>query len=163
MSADLAAPAILRTNGLPWRASARAGVMRRELERGDGHAPRTAASIVHFDAGTGFPRHYHYVGEEILVLDGVFSDETGDFGAGTYLRNPTGSWHGPYSKDGCTIFIELLPDHAPDERNLIVDSTQMDIGLPPRPFTSLSVARREVAMSRVYGGIHYMKDRKSVV
>lgn len=87
VSVDLAAPAIVRTHGLPWRASARAGVMRRELERGEGPAPCTAASIVHFDAGTGFPRHYHYVGEEILVLDGVFSDETGDFGAGTYLRN----------------------------------------------------------------------------
>jgi membrane-associated phospholipid phosphatase len=36
-----------------------------------------------------------------------------------------------------------------------VDSTQVDIGHAPRTFASFSAARDEVAMSRVYGGIHY--------
>lgn len=36
-----------------------------------------------------------------------------------------------------------------------VDSTQVDIGQPPRPFASFSAARMEVAMSRVYAGVHY--------
>ena len=36
-----------------------------------------------------------------------------------------------------------------------VDSTQMDIGQPPRAFASFTAARDEVAVSRVYGGIHY--------
>ncbi|MDY6983224.1 MAG: cupin domain-containing protein, partial [Pseudomonadota bacterium] len=39
-------------------------------------------------AGANFRGHNHPLGEEILVLDGTFSDETGDFGAGTYFRNP---------------------------------------------------------------------------
>ena len=51
-----------------------------------------------------FSTHPHPHGEEILVLEGVFSDEHGDYPAGTYLRNPPGSQHAPYSKEGCVIF-----------------------------------------------------------
>jgi anti-sigma factor ChrR (cupin superfamily) len=47
------------------------------------------------------------LGEEILVLEGVFSDETGDYPAGTYLMNPPGSSHAPFSKTGCTLFVKL--------------------------------------------------------
>ena len=36
-----------------------------------------------------------------------------------------------------------------------VDSSQVDIGQPPRAFTSFRAARDEVAMSRVYAGVHY--------
>ena len=61
------------------------------------------------------------------------------------------SGHSVISGAAVEVLIRLLGDSSP-----YVDSTQMDIGLPPRPFKSLSVARREVAMSRVYGGIHYM-------
>ena len=35
------------------------------------------------------------------------------------------------------------------------DSTQVDIGQPPRRFASFSAAGNEVAMSRVYAGVHY--------
>ena len=38
-----------------------------------------------------------------------------------------------------------------------VDSTQADIGHPARSFSSFTAALNEVAISRVYGGIHYMK------
>ncbi|MFG1490632.1 cupin domain-containing protein, partial [Oceanospirillum sp. HFRX-1_2] len=51
--------------------------------------------------------HPHPLGEEIFVLEGVFSDESGDYPAGSYLRNPPGSRHAPFSKEGCTIFVKL--------------------------------------------------------
>jgi hypothetical protein len=41
-----------------------------------------------------------------------------------------------------------------------VDSTQVDIGLPPRAFKSFTAARDEVAISRVYGGIHFVRAVK---
>ena len=50
-----------------------------------------------------FDRHVHEGGEEIFALDGVFSDEHGDYPAGTYLRNSSGSSHAPFSRDGCFI------------------------------------------------------------
>ena len=35
------------------------------------------------------------------------------------------------------------------------DSQLGCFGQPPRPFASVSAARTEVAMSRVYAGVHY--------
>ena len=37
-----------------------------------------------------------------------------------------------------------------------VDSSQVDIGQPARAFTSFIAARDEMAVSRVYGGVHYL-------
>jgi anti-sigma factor ChrR (cupin superfamily) len=37
----------------------------------------------------------------------VFQDEHGDYPEGTYLRNPAGSKHMPFSRLGCTIFVKL--------------------------------------------------------
>ncbi len=37
-----------------------------------------------------------------------------------------------------------------------VDSTQVDIGQPPRPFASFSAAGKEVSISRLYAGVHYL-------
>ena len=37
-----------------------------------------------------------------------------------------------------------------------VDSSQMDIGQAPRPFASFNAARDEMAISRIYGGIHFL-------
>lgn len=62
------------------------------------------------------------------------------------------SGHSVISGAGVEVLMRLLGDDTP-----YVDSTQMDIGHPPRPFTSLSAARDQVAMSRVYGGIHYLR------
>ena len=41
------------------------------------------------------------------MLEGVFSDEHGDYPTGTYVRNPPGSRHSPCSRDGCTLFVKL--------------------------------------------------------
>ncbi|MEO0814764.1 MAG: cupin domain-containing protein, partial [Myxococcota bacterium] len=64
-------------------------------------------SVVRYAPGCSFPTHVHSGGEEFLVLDGVFSDESGDFPKGTYVRNPIGSSHAPRSDPGCTIFVKL--------------------------------------------------------
>ena len=116
---------IVRSSMLEWLPGARTGVIRRELERG-AMASDNVTSIVRFGPGVGFPRHLHHVGEEIFVLDGVFSDESGHFSAGAYLRNPAGTSHGPYSKDGCTILIKLLPGEPRGEMSVIVNAAQLD-------------------------------------
>ena len=41
------------------------------------------------------------------MLEGTFSDEHGDYPVGTYIMNPPGSSHAPFSKDGCTLFVKL--------------------------------------------------------
>jgi anti-sigma factor ChrR (cupin superfamily) len=69
---------------------------------------------VRYQPGVKFSSHSHEFGEEILVLDGVFSDEYGEYPAGTYVMNPPGSEHTPYSENGCTLFVKLR--HLGDEQ-----------------------------------------------
>lgn len=97
---------VVFSDSQPWQPSPAVGVERRRLAREEaerGHA----TSVVRYAAGAGFPNHPHPKGEEILVLDGVFSDHTGDYGPGSYLRNPPGFEHAPFSKSGCTLFVKL--------------------------------------------------------
>jgi anti-sigma factor ChrR (cupin superfamily) len=87
-------------------ASPEAGVKRRLLDRCGDEVAR-ATSVVRYEPGAVFPQHSHARGEEIFVLEGTFSDETGDYRAGTYIMNPPGSHHTPFSKEGCTLFVKL--------------------------------------------------------
>lgn len=93
------------------------GVQRRMLER-DGDEVARATSIVRYAPGSRFAEHSHGLGEEFLVLEGVFSDEHGDYPAGTYVRNPPGSRHRPRSRDGCTLFVKLR-QMEPDDRHSV--------------------------------------------
>ena len=103
-----------------WKASSQVGVERWALERNG--ASMHATSIVRFAPGCGFATHLHHLSEEILVLDGVFSDESGDFRKGAYLRNPAGSSHGPYSAQGCSIFIKVWPMTPADGPRIAIDT-----------------------------------------
>jgi anti-sigma factor ChrR (cupin superfamily) len=99
-----------------------AGITRRMIERDGGEVAR-ATSIVRYEAGGRFPRHTHDLGEEILVLTGTFADEHGSYPAGTYLRNPAGSSHQPYTDDGCELFVKLRHLDLQDQQRLVVDTS----------------------------------------
>lgn len=103
---DLSRPVIVHAGRQDWVPSPAAGVDRRMLFRIGDEVAR-ATSIVRYAPGSIFPRHTHGGGEEIVVLDGVFQDEHGDYPAGSYFRNPPGTSHVPASRGGCTIFVRL--------------------------------------------------------
>ncbi|MBW4047043.1 MAG: cupin [Proteobacteria bacterium] len=69
-------------------------------------------ALVRWAPNTFFNRHRHWGGEEIFVLDGVFSDEHGHYPAGSWLRSPHNSQHEPYSREGCTILVKV--GHLPE-------------------------------------------------
>ncbi|MCS5693431.1 cupin domain-containing protein [Cyanobium sp. FGCU-6] len=121
LNADLNRRVVIATETLPWVASPTAGVERRLLERDGGEVAR-ATSIVRYAPGSRFPQHRHDAGEEILVLEGVFSDDTGDHPAGTYLRNPAGSAHAPFSQEGCKLLVKLRQMHPADRQRLAVNT-----------------------------------------
>ena len=72
-------------------------------------------ALVKWEAGTKFQYHRHWGGEEIFVLDGTFADEQGVYPQGTWLRNPSGSVHTPFSENGCLIYVKTghLPHTHP--------------------------------------------------
>ncbi|WP_440877501.1 cupin domain-containing protein [Thalassotalea sp. PLHSN55] len=114
---------VIDTQQLPWQESPMAGVLRKPLAREDaerGHA----TSIVKYQAGASFAKHFHPLGEEILVLDGVFSDEHGDYGKGCYLRNPDGSSHAPFSKNGCLLLVKLHQFQTSDQQQIMINTQQ---------------------------------------
>lgn len=65
------------------------------------------AALVKWAPGTEFQTHKHWGGEEIFVLEGVFADEQGVYPQGTWLRNPSGSVHTPFSYEGCIIYVKV--------------------------------------------------------
>ena len=103
---DFSARIVARAADATWTPSPLPGVDRRMLDRVGDEVAR-ATSVVRYAPGSHFDRHVHGGGEEILVLEGVFSDESGDHAAGTYLRNPPGSAHAPFSREGCLLFVKL--------------------------------------------------------
>lgn len=121
--ADLRQKAIVSSCDLPWIDSPMAGVQRRMLERNGGEVAR-ATSIVRYEPGSAFSAHIHGGGEEFLVLDGVFSDEWGDYEVGTFVRNPVGSRHTPYTRQGCTILVKLWQVPPEDPERVIVKPDQ---------------------------------------
>lgn len=113
----------INTNECSWVITPKRGVWRKKLERESaekGHA----TSIVRYNPGTSFEPHDHPNGEEILVLEGTFSDEYGDYKKGSYIRNPPGSRHAPFSKEGCILFVKLNQFLANDTARVCVDATQ---------------------------------------
>lgn len=114
---------VIDTAARPWQPSPAAGVLRKPLEREEAERGR-ATSIVRYTPGAAFSAHGHPLGEEILVLDGVFSDEHGDFPAGTYLRNPPGSRHAPFSREGCVLLVKLHQFPAEDRVQVRVDTAR---------------------------------------
>ena len=121
LHADLNQRVALDTTALPWTPSPMVGVERRLLDRRGAELAR-ATSIVRYAPGSRFERHSHGGGEEILVLEGTFSDEQGDYPAGSYLRNPVGTSHAPFSEQGCTILVKLLQMHPADQQRLAIDT-----------------------------------------
>lgn len=119
LNMDFAQAVTIDTRMQPWVPSPKPGVWRKPLAREEaerGHA----TSIVRYDAGASFHGHNHPLGEEILVLEGTFSDETGDFHAGTYFRNPMGFVHAPFSKEGCVILVKLHQFQPDDTTRLAI-------------------------------------------
>ena len=74
------------------------------LIKGDASDPSVA--VLKYEPGSAVPRHRHAGLETIVILDGVQSDESGDYAAGTAVLNEIGSEHSVWSKEGCVVLIQ---------------------------------------------------------
>jgi len=62
----------------------------------------------------------------VFVIEGVFSDEHGDYPAGTYIRNPIGTTHKPHSEDGCVIFVKLHQFDKNDTKQFSINTQKTE-------------------------------------
>lgn len=122
---DISLRAVLHSFALPWVDSSQPGIQSRLLEDRADEVLRFT-SIVRYGANTPPETHIHPLGQEILVLDGVYEDDAGSYGAGTYIKNPPGSSHTARSSSGCTLFVKnnyLAPE---DNQRTIIDTRNAD-------------------------------------
>lgn len=125
LNSDFSQRALVHSDQIEWQPSPMPGVHRRMLDRIGGEVAR-ATTIVRYAAGSHFSEHTHTGGEEFVVLEGVFSDEHGDFPTGSYVRNPPTSAHTPHSDDGCTIFVKLWQFQPEDRTHVVIDMNKME-------------------------------------
>ena len=125
LNADFSQAAAMDTAKMEWQASPSPTVWRKRLDLVDGEFSRVT-SVVRYDAQSAFHPHDHPAGEEIFVLEGTFSDEHGDYPAGTFLLNPQGFRHAPFSKEGCVIFVKLCQFAGESREHVVVDTKSAD-------------------------------------
>ena len=119
LRSDWSERVVVNSSVMDWVDSPSAGVQRKMLER-DGDEVARATTIVRYAPASRFTRHVHEMGEELFVLEGEFCDESGSFGPGTYIRNPPGSAHAPWSDGGCVLFVKLRYFDPNDQARVVV-------------------------------------------
>jgi anti-sigma factor ChrR (cupin superfamily) len=107
INGDLTVRVAVDTAGMDWTPSPSRTVWRKRVHLVGPPEAGQVTSVVRYEPRSTFHAHDHPDGEEILVLDGVFSDEHGDWPAGSYLLNPEGFRHAPFSREGCVLLVKL--------------------------------------------------------
>src|SRR6267142_1583915 len=100
VNGNLSVRAVADTTRMEWAPSPSGSVWRKRVHLVGPPESGQVTSVVRYEPRSRFPAHDHPQGEEILVLEGVFSDEHGDWPAGTFLLNPEGFRHAPFSEPG---------------------------------------------------------------
>ena len=122
---DISQRAVLDSSTLPWIDSGQSGIQSKLLEdRADKFSRRT--SIVTYGVNTLTETHICPLGQEILVLDGVYEDGAESYGEGTYIKNPPGSSYTVGSKSGCTLFVKINYLSPDDNQRTIIDTQNTD-------------------------------------
>lgn len=113
---------IVRADDLSWQPSPSPSVWRKRLFHQGPPEAGMVTSIVRFEPGSEFPHHGHPDGEEVFVLEGVYSDARGSFPAGTFLLSPQGFEHAPFSIEGCLLLVRLRQYAGADRASVVLDT-----------------------------------------
>jgi len=140
INGDLSLRVSVDTSRMQWAPSPSGSVWRRRVHLVGPPESGQVTSVVRYEPRSTFPAHDHPDGEEILVLDGVFSDEHGDWPAGTFLLNPEGFRHSPFSENGCVLFVKLRQYAGRERRHVVVDTHRLSWG----PTAIPGVTRKEM-------------------
>jgi anti-sigma factor ChrR (cupin superfamily) len=107
INSDFSKVALVKPQDYQWVTSPGGEVERVMLDRIGAENAR-ATSLVKYLPHSTFPKHLHPQGEEILVLSGIFTENSNThYPAGWYMRNPHNSGHTPSSEQGAVIFVKL--------------------------------------------------------
>lgn len=133
INSDLSVRVAVDTQRMEWTPSPSRTVWRKRVHLVGPPESGQVTSVVRYEPGSTFPAHDHPQGEEILVLEGVFSDEHGDWPAGAYLLNPEGFRHAPFSRQGCVLFVKLKQFPGRAREHVAIPTGELTWQAGPRP------------------------------
>jgi len=121
INANFSVPATVETNVLNWAVSPTAGIKQKCFER-IGRKKPNFTTLAQFPAGCTFKQFNHEGGVEFLVLSGVLSDANSDYSAGYYVRNPPGTYHEPFTREGCIVLFKLGQSQSLDRKHVVINT-----------------------------------------
>ena len=145
-------PVATGTPGFHWISVINQMITKRQLRADQVVEAYALTSVAIADAFVGCwkEKYRSMVVRPVTYVHRVFDPKwTTLFSTPPFPEYPSG--HSTLSGAAAEVLIHLLGDST-----AFTDSSQVDIGAPARSFRNFSHARDEVAVSRVYGGIHYM-------
>ncbi len=96
-------PVLVDANTARWQPGRTGGMTVLPLHEHGGER----VALVRLAPYTTVPAHDHENGEEYLVLEGEVLDEQGTYPAGSWVRNPPGTTHQPYTAgDGALVYVK---------------------------------------------------------
>lgn len=122
VNANYELKAVMYGQKMEWKPSPHPQVLRKRLELYGPEEAGRVTSIVQYLPGSSFHSHGHPEGEEILVLEGTFQDEHGSYPAGSFLLNPEGFKHQPFSEGGCVLLVKLRQFPGINKKHVFVDT-----------------------------------------
>ena len=125
LNIDFERVVVVNTEELPWLPMTGEGVTQRLLEKIGTDICRTT-TIIRCLAGSPIPAHALDQGEEIIVLEGEYTDELGVYPAGSYIKNPTGTQHTSTTGSGCVLFVKQGHLQQEDTERVVVDVANSD-------------------------------------
>ncbi|HEY7567998.1 MAG TPA: vanadium-dependent haloperoxidase [Gemmatimonadaceae bacterium] len=145
-------PIATGTPGFHWISVVNQMIDRRDLTAAEATELYALTSIAIADAFIGCWKEKY---RSFVVRPVSYLDRTLDKNFNSIIPTPPfpeyTSGHSVQSAAAVRVLIALLGDSIS-----FADSTQVDIGQPPRQFANFTAALKEVAISRVYAGVHYM-------
>jgi len=92
---------------LRWKSTAWPGIRLHFLGEG---AAANRAVLIAMDAGCAYPSHRHLGDEEVLVLAGSYRDAAGEYRAGEFHLNPSGSIHAAIAGPSGALLFARVPE-----------------------------------------------------
>lgn len=125
LNQDISRRVVLELSTLQWADSSLPGIECKLLDQ-HGDEILRSTSVLRYKSNTHIERQANMPGQEILVLEGVYEDDSGSYGAGTYILNPPGTSHATGSKSGCTIFVKNNAPALADAQRTTIDTRASD-------------------------------------
>ncbi len=144
-------PVATGTPGFHWISVVNQMIARRGLTAPEGAELYALTSLAIADAfiGCWSEKYRSNVVRPVSYMQRVFDKKfTTIIPTPPFPEYPSG--HSVQSAAAVEVLKRLVGDTVP-----FVDSTQVDVGQPPRAFDNFTKALQEVATSRIYAGVHY--------